>query len=305
MNERRGSETQRSELLDIQRKMAAAIMHPLTGGDNMARRRRDGARNRSEAESIIRPNDRLTSFERLEIYNRMYWFRLYSCFEEDFPGLKAVLGSAKFEKLMREYLTACPSESFTLRNLGSRLTAWLEEHPEYMEPRRQLAMDMARLEWAHIEAFDSASEELLDPDDLMEINDESRLRLQPYLRVLGLRYPVDDLLIDIQSESGSSDAASNNASAARKTKHVRRVAMLEPQEIFLAVHRQENSVYYKRLEREEFRLLRALLDGNTISEAIDAALEGSAMTEDERGAFLQQAFAGWAQLGWFPKQTST
>src|SRR5579875_3946495 len=291
-----------SELLDIQRKMAAAIMHPLTSGDTMTRRRRDGALNRTEADSIIKPNDRLTSFERLEIYNRMYWFRLYGCFEEDFPGLKAILGSAKFEKLMREYLTECPSTSFTLRNLGSRLVGWLEAHPEYVEPRGQLAMDMARLEWAHIEAFDSAAEELLDPDDLMGITDESRLRLQPYLRVLELRYPVDDLLIEIQSDGGSSDSSSNNASAARKTKHVRRVAMLEPEEIYLAVHRQENSVYYKRPGREEYRLLQAMLQGETISRAIETALEGSALTEEERGVFLQQTFAGWVQLGWFPRQ---
>ncbi|MGC8550275.1 MAG: DNA-binding domain-containing protein [Acidobacteriaceae bacterium] len=293
-----------SELLDIQRKMAAAIMHPLTSGDTMTRRRRDGALNRTEADSIIKPNDWLTSFERLEIYNRMYWFRLYGCFEEDFPGLKAILGSGKFEKLMREYLTECPSTSFTLRNLGSRLVEWLEAHPEYVEPRRQLAMDMARLEWAHIEAFDTGAEPLLDPDDLMGITDESRLRLQPYLRVLELRYPVDDLLIEIQSDGGSSDSSSNNASAARKTKHVRRVAMLEPEEIYLAVHRQENSVYYKRLGREEFRLLRAMLRGETISEAIETALEGSALTEEERGVFLQQTFAGWVQLGWFPRQVS-
>ncbi len=293
-----------SELLDIQRKMAAAIMHPLTSGDNMTRRRRDGARNRSEAEGIIKPNDRLNSFERLEIYNRMYWFRLYGCFEEDFPGLKAIVGGAKFEKLMREYLTECPSTSFTLRNLGSRLVEWLEAHPDYVEPRRQLALDMARLEWAHIEAFDSAAEELIDPDDLMGITDESRLRLQPYLRVLELRYPVDDLLIELQSNGGSSDSSSNNASAERKTKHVRRVAMLVPEEIYLAVHRQENSVYYKRLGREEFDLLRAMLHGATISQAIEKALEGSTMTEEERGVFLQQAFAGWVQLGWFPRQTS-
>ena len=293
-----------SNLLEFQRKMAAAIMHPLTSGDNMTRRRRDGALNRVEADSIIKPNDRLTSFERLEIYNRMYWFRLFSCLEEDFPGVQAIVGSAKFEKLMRDYLTECPSTSFTLRNLGSRLVEWLEAHPEYAEPRQQLALDMARLEWAHIEAFDSGAEDLLDPDDLMGITDESRLRLQPYLRVLELRYPVDDLLIELQSESGSSDSSSNNASAERKTKHVRRVAMLEPEEIYLAVHRQENSVYYKRLEREEFRLLRALLQGETISEAIDTALAGSTMTEDERGAFLQQAFAGWVQMGWFPRQAS-
>jgi hypothetical protein len=291
-----------SELLEIQRRVAAAILHPLTRSEAMPRRRRDGTSNKHEAEALIRPNDRLSSFERLEIYNRQYWFRLYSSFEEDFPGLKAVIGTAKFEALMREYLTDCPSESFTLRNLGSQLEEWLVAHPEHIEPRMQLALDMARLEWAHIEAFDSGTEELLDADDLAAIDDDSQLKLQPYLRVLELHYPVDDLLIELRNASGSSDASSNSASAARKTKHVRRVAMLEPQEIFLAVHRHENSVYYKRLHREDFRLLQALLAGDSIGRAIEQALEGSALPEDERGAFLQEAFASWAALGWFTRQ---
>ena len=292
-----------SELLELQRRVAAAILHPLTRSETMPRRRRDGVSNEREANALIAPNDRLNSFERLEIYNRQYWFRLYSSFEEDFPGLKAIIGGAKFETLMRDYLAECPSESFTLRNLGSRLENWLTGHQEYIEPRNQLAMDMVRLEWAHIEAFDSAKEELLDADDLAAIDDDSRLRLQPHLRVLELHYPVDDLLIKLRNESGSSDASSNNASASRKTKHVRRVAMLEPEKIFLAIHRHENSVYYKRLQREEFRLLQSMLAGDSLSHAIELAFESSSLAEEERESFLRQAFASWVTLGWITRQT--
>ncbi|HEX5235877.1 MAG TPA: DNA-binding domain-containing protein [Silvibacterium sp.] len=293
-----------SGLLELQRRVAAAILHPLTRSETMPRRRRDGASNQREAEALIRPNDRLSSFERLEIYNRQYWFRLYSAFEEDFPGLKAVIGNAKFETLMRDYLTECPSTSFTLRNLGSRLEEWLLAHPEHLEPRRQLAMDMARLEWAHIEAFDSGEEELLDPDDLMDIDDDSRIRLQPHLRVLELHYPVDDLLIQLRSEDGSGDASSNNASVARTTKHVRRVTMLEPEEIFVAVHRHANTVYYKRMHGEDYRLLKALLGGEPLGRAIELAFEGSALADEEREKFLQSAFALWAKMGWFTRQIS-
>ncbi|MGC2604202.1 MAG: DUF2063 domain-containing protein, partial [Silvibacterium sp.] len=82
-----------SELLELQRRMAAAILHPLTRSETMPRRRRDGVSNEREANALIAPNDRLNSFERLEIYNRQYWFRLYSSFEEDFPGLKAIIGT--------------------------------------------------------------------------------------------------------------------------------------------------------------------------------------------------------------------
>ncbi len=86
---------------------------------------------RAVASQIIKPNDRLTSFERLEIYNRQYWFRVLSAFAEDFPGLRAVLGGRRFDAMAQAYLIDCPSQSFTLRNLGSRLVNWLQKHPAW------------------------------------------------------------------------------------------------------------------------------------------------------------------------------
>jgi len=288
-----------SQLLEIQRRMAAAVMHPLTRSETMPRRRRDGTSNRSEADAIIRPNDRLTSFERLEIYNRQYWFRLYTCFEEDFPGLQAILGRARFDALMRAYLTDCPSESFTLRNLGSRLESWLEKNPTWIKPHTKLALDMVRLEWAHIEAFDGEERPRLSARGLAAINEDSVLRLQPYLRVLSLSYPVDDLLLEVRNENGSSASSTNNASAARKRHHVRRTAALARKAIHLAVHRHENSVWYKPLTLEEFRLLSGLLEGKTLGDAIDLAIRDSSLGEAERAALVQEAFATWSELGWF------
>lgn len=287
------------QLEEIQRRMAAAVMHPLTRAETMPRRRRDGASNLHEAEAIIRPNERLSSFERLEIYNRQYWFRLYSSFEEDFPGLQAIVGRQKFDALMRAYLTECPSESFTLRNLGSRLEAWLHGHTEFMEPHAALALDMVRLEWAHIEAFDAEEKPRLSAAGLAAVDETSTLRLQPYLRLLALSYPVEDLLLEVRSEDGSSASSANNASAARKRRQVRRFAALEAAPIHLAVHRQENTVWYKPLEVEEFRLLEAIAAGRPLGEAIEQAFADSPLPDEQRPVFLQEAFAAWAMLGWF------
>lgn len=286
-------------LKEIQRRMASVVMHPLTRNYTMPQRRRDGASNAAEAESIIRPNDRLTSFERLEIYNRQYWFRLYTSFEEDFPGLEAILGRAKFDRLMREYLTECPSESFSLRNLGSRLEAWLTAHPEYIAPHETLALDMVRLEWAHIEAFDSEERPPLSADEFANVGEQTVLRLQPHLRLLALSYPVDDLLLQVRSEDGSSTSSTNNASAARKRRHVRQVAALAPKPVHIAVHRLQNSVWYKPLSEEEFRLLQAIQEGKPLGAGIDEAFRSSDIPEDQRPAFLRDAFASWAMLRWF------
>jgi hypothetical protein len=287
------------QLADIQRRMAAAVMHPLTRRETMPRRRRDGASNRAEAEAIIRPNDRLTSFERLEIYNRQYWFRLYSAFEEDFPGLQAIVGRTRFDALMRAYLTDCPSESFSLRNLGSRLEGWLGRHPESIEPHTALAVDMVRLEWAHIEAFDSESRQPLGIGALAALGETSTLRLQPHLRLLAVSYPVDDLLLEVRTENGSSASSTNSASVARKRRHVKHAAAFAPRPMHLAVHRFENSVWYKPISAEEFRLLTALQSGATLGGAIDSAFANSGIAEDQRPAILHEAFATWAMLGWF------
>jgi len=286
-------------LHEIQRRMAAAVMHPLTRSETMPRKRRDGTSNQSEADAIIKPNDRLSSFERLEIYNRQYWFRLYSSFEEDFPGLQAILGRAKFDALMRAYLTDCPSESWTLRNLGARLAAWLGEHREHLGPHPRLALDMVRLEWAHIEAFDSEERPRLSARKLANLSEHSILHLQPHLRVLALSYPVDDLLLQVRTENGSAASSANNASIARRRRHVRHVAAMAPKPIHLAIHRLENSVWYKELSREEYGLLSALIAGKTLGEAIDLGLAESQLPEDQRPAFLQDAFANWSMLGWF------
>ena len=95
--------------------------------------------------SFIKPNDRLTSFDRLEIYNRVYWFRVLDCLYDDYPGLRAVLGERKFMKLITAYLAKYPSASFTLRNLGSRLEKFLREEPRWVAPRAELALDMVAL----------------------------------------------------------------------------------------------------------------------------------------------------------------
>lgn len=77
-----------TELMRLQRRMASAVMEPLTHKETMRQRRGDGTRMQQEAAGFIKPNDRLTSFERLEIYNRQYWFRLTQASRKIFPACK-------------------------------------------------------------------------------------------------------------------------------------------------------------------------------------------------------------------------
>ena len=290
-------------LLALQRRMARAVMAPLTAAENMRRTSYDGRSMYCVAASFIKPNDRLTSFERLEIYNRQYWFRVFSAFGEDFPGLRAVLGDRRFDAVARAYINDCPSNSFTLRNLGSRLSAWLQKHPAHAGSRFQLALDMARLEWADIEAFDGKAERALAVEDLSGTTPARlRLSLQPHISLLAPQYPVDDLLLKVRKEEDSA-FASNAFASQRKRKHIAAVARQWPAAIFLAVHRQDESVYFRRLDHNQFEILRALREGKTLQRAIGLAMRRSSISSSFRPETIQQWFQTWAVLGWFCDRT--
>jgi hypothetical protein len=282
--------------------MARAVMQPLTAGERSQRTAPDGGSMRAYASRFIKPNDRLTSLERLEIYNRQYWFRLLSSMAEDFPGLRSVLGERRFDALCKAYLVDCPSTSFTLRNLGSKLESWLRTHPKWAAEKQTLALDIVRLEWADIEAFDGKSEPALDAEDLSGAAGENlRLKLQSYVQLLSFRYPVDDLLLAVRKEDEDTDFASNAFQEKRKRKRVQAVAKLKPATIYLVVHRVDFSVYFRRIAAEEFAILKALRDGQSLGKAIASAFAKSKVPESERPELVQQWFQNWATLGWFCK----
>lgn len=268
-----------TSLLEFQRRVAGVVMSPFQASIS------------AEAKKLVKPNDRLTATERLAIYHRQYWYRILDSFAEDFPGLAAVLGQRAFQRLANAYLADCPSQSFTLRNLGSRLGNWLAKHPQFAGKHLELALDMIRLEWAHIEAFDNAERKALGPEDLLELGPELPLALQPYIGLFALQYPVDELRVKINEHFEEHNRASNAVRPPSARPIVRRYARLQPQEIFLAVHRVEFSVYYRRLDLDEFRLLGAIGQGQTIG----AALESVGEVDPEK---VQTWFANWAQLGW-------
>jgi len=290
------------KLATLQRAVARAVMQPLTRNERMQRVAPGGERMHAYAARYIKPNDRLSSFDRLEIYNRQYWFRVLGGLAEDFPGLRAVLGGQRFESMCKAYLTECPSRSFTLRNLGAHLETWLRQNPSWIRNRRELALDMVRLEWADIEAFDGQAKPPLRSEDLRE-EDAANLQLsiQPYVRLLELHYPVDDLLLEVKHGDDTPDFASNAMQERRKRSKVRAVAKLEPAQIFLAVHRLDFSVYFRRIEPEEFFLLNAVRNGKTVERAIELAFRKSSVPAADRVTFVQHSFQTWATLGWFCK----
>jgi len=287
-------------LAELQRKFNEALTTPLSSEEGIRDRTAAGESMQELVDGIVKPNDRLSSVERLEIYSRSYWFRILSSLNEDFIGLRAVVGDEKFDALAEAYLAENPSRSFTLRNLGSRLESWLRANPRYTHPHEMLALDMVRLEWADIECFDAPNEPGLKLTEIQDLGEDPLLRLQPHIQMLDLNFPVDNLLLQIREENEEdSDEASNTFSEQRGRSRLKSVRKSKPKPTFVVVHRTDYLVYFKRVTPEAFRLLSSLRDGKRLSEAIDGAFNPSTLPETRITELVQGWFANWAEWGWF------
>ena len=283
-----------ADLRALQRMMTRALVTPLTDDDDLAPRWHDGRSMAEVVEEFIKPNARLTAFERIQIYSRCYWYRLIDCVYDDAPGLRALLGEKKFSALVRAYLAKYPSRSFTLRNLSSRLAQFIRETPRLTAPDTALAHAIARFEWAQTVAFDGEARPVLSAEDLARTPPAKlRLALQPYLTLLAVDWPVDDYVIAVKQRDALRSEASNAIDRGPRAASRKVVRRPRRQRTYLVVHRYNLKLYYKRVDAAGFKMLTAIAAGHSLTRAVAAAGRGVKPTQ------VREWFATWMELGWF------
>lgn len=278
-------------LPNTQRWFASIVTRPLTSDDRMQIVGEDG-RELAEIDSIIAPNDKLSAFERLEVYNRQYWFRLFEALDMDFPALTKLLGNDQFRNLAEAYLSAHPSASYTLRNLGNRMVEFLAANPQLAGEHPEAAIDVAKLEWAYVEAFDAAELQAAKPEELAAAGEKARLRLQPHIQLVELRTAVDEFT----AKSHGNDFGRRDKQYRRLGKHrFKRLA----ETFTVAVYRKNDQVAQLPLEPEAAILLKELAAGKALGEALEAAFIHSSAAPESIAPRVQQWFAVWSGLQWF------
>ncbi|MDQ2642283.1 MAG: DNA-binding domain-containing protein [Myxococcota bacterium] len=250
------------------------------------RRRRDLSNDPvivAEAERDIDATSHFSPARHLEIYREQFWLRHTHSLLEDFPGIAGILGQAQWERLVEEYLLAHPPTSFSLRDLGEKLPAFLES-ADFLA-HRELVLDMGRLEWAHIEVFDAPALPPLSPEAVTTLDEEAlasaRLVLSPALRLLHLSYPVPELRNRLLSAKGSPVD----------------LPLPEPSPSRLVLYRRELSTVHCRLRRAPFALLEALSRGVSLGNACElvCALGDAEAASVERE--VATWFADWVARG--------
>jgi hypothetical protein len=101
----------------------------------------------------IAEGGRLDARARLAVYANAYYARLVEALAIDYRVLSAVLGEQRFEALSHDYIRSQPSTFFSLRWFGGGLAAFMAaRHAD--DDSADLA-ELARLEWALVDAFDA------------------------------------------------------------------------------------------------------------------------------------------------------
>jgi hypothetical protein len=233
------------------------------------------------ASERVTGNDRLLPVDQVEIYREQFWLRHSASLVEDFPGLGGILGQDDWERLIEEYLDAVPPVAYSLRDLGDRLPAFVESCERL--PHRELCSDMARLEWAYIDAFDAADARPLDAAKLAAIPESAwetaRIVLDPAVRLLKVRYPVADLRRALRTSSEP-------------------VPIPEPRAENLVIHRTRRSLFWQPVSSGAFELLVALSEGLSLVKACERAIE---LVPEEAEAIENQIsdwFQDWGKRGW-------
>ena len=186
----------------LQRWLQAVIEAPGPVGRALASREASRLVRRGRTRDVVLPSKRLSAEERVGVYQEMYLPRMREALESDYPALAHFLGHADWERLVRAYVSAHPSRSYTLNELGRRL-------PDFVRRARvrrpAFCHDLARLEWAVTEVFDAPETRPLAEGELASVapGDWERARLVPVaaLRLVALDYDASAWLDSLRDES--------------------------------------------------------------------------------------------------------
>ena len=269
---------EKPELTRLQRWMQEVVVHPGTVEDAIES---DGAVREIPSErlsDVVLPSHSMTSAERIGVYHGMYLMRMEEALETDYPVIRYHLGDHQFGHLVREYVQRYPSTSYTLNRLGDHLPQFFLDDSEW--PEAAFLHDLARLELAMTDVFDEEESPVLGATELeavpTEMWDESRLLPVPAFRLLAFKHAVIPNLVAYHED--------------RPSPSPRRRAT------WVALYRRDYSVLRLELARAEYDLLKAIVSGAPLGEALATA---AASKSQRQQAKVFRWFRTWISEGLF------
>lgn len=230
-------------------------------------------------EVIASGSERLSPLEQIEIYREQFWLRHRDCLRDDFAALVYLLGDERFDDLARSYLAARPPASFTLRDLGAALPTFLRSTAPWSDDL--LLSELARVEWAFVDAFDAPDAPPFDPASIAGVAEDrwpgARIRFHPAAQRLALAFPSHDYRLAARSGRAPSRPAARDCQ--------------------VVVYRGPELLHCLEVEPSAAMLLEELERGTALGLACERAAAASGLARDEFQGRLAGWFSTWTAAG--------
>ncbi len=228
-------------------------------------------------EAVLTGGPALSARDRLGVYHFAYRARLIDALADDFPAVRYAMGAPAFARFADRVITRHPSRTPNLNRYGAVFVEALST-PSRL-PHRAFLLDLARLEWALVEAIHAPPPPRLDPAELGRIPPEGwgelRFVPNPALRILASRWPVNRYLSAWRREQEPTLPARERSAT--------------------VVYRVDFTLWRMDLSPMTHGLLQALLDGESLGSAL-APLEGRAGADR-----VMEWFSAWVRGGFFAR----
>ncbi len=235
-----------------------------------------------DAERVITPGPRMTPAERVQIYRDGYRGRLVECLADDYPAVQFLLGEAAFEAMAHDYVAEHPSRSPSLNGFGQSMASFLAARADAAGAPGvgPFAADLARIEWAIVEAIHAAPSPplTLDRFEHMTPDQWATARLVPAASAVVLRLAYD---ANAYYQAFRDDA---------------RPSPPGPAPSATLVHRKGWVVWRSDLTPSMTRLLETIVAGAPLGEAL-----ASSISDEDEGtqAHVTHWFRDWVSGGVF------
>jgi hypothetical protein len=274
------------EVKNLQEWFASIIVRPITENEGVDPVSASGSSIKKEAAYFILPSHCLEPHQRIEIYNKQYWWRLISVMQKNFPLTLRLLGYTKFEKISVQYLLKYPPDYWSLTVIGRNFPDWIKGNYEFND--LELIFYAAETDlyfyFSSIAShFPSISKEVVAGKNFLNEN----INLQPYVFLLKSSYDLP-VLREIILKSDPEDWKD------------RQIPKIMQNDLYFVIFRNnKNNISWKKISQEEYLLLRFFKNGANILKACDwIALQESFFQEIMTKKF-HIWIQSWTQLGWF------
>jgi hypothetical protein len=217
---------------------------------------------------------------RFAAYRRNVTGNWRSALASTYPVLAQLLGAQRFRELADQYIATYPSGSGDLNAYGGELASLLDAST--LREALPYLPDIARLEWALLQAYGAADAADFDLAALAGVPAEAqaalRLHVWPAALLIASPWPLADIWQAHQLATNERDVALAGIDTAPSS---------EPR--FALVGRSEGSVFAVSLNAGEAAFLHALQAAQPLAEAIATAL--AADNHFNPGATLQRLIA--------------